>query len=366
MYRKAIHLLAAVLLMIFSAGCETTTESGSRRGAAGPMRAPAKCDSPVYIDAHNHLFGGKGQDDDYAGAARAAVKEMDKLGIRTMIIMPPPQSPGQRLSHDINTLIPAVRRFPDRFALMGGGGVLNVMIHDDRNREEVSPETKRRFEEEALNILAKGAVGFGEFSIEHFSFSHDHPYESVPGDHPLFLLLADIAARHGVPVDIHMEAIPKDMPLPERKILTRSWNNPKMLRGNIASFERLLAHNRDAKIIWAHVGWCNTGYRTPELCRELLARNPNLYMSFKLSPESVPETRPISGETRDIKPEWLGLIRDFPDRFVLGTDQFYGPPGAGRIGHQKTGATKRLMCLLPPDLAQRIGVENPRAIFNLK
>ena len=160
-----------------------------------------------------------------------------------------------------------------------------------------------------------------------------------------------------------MEAVPRDMPLPDRTALRRSGRNPPVLQENLTAFERLLAHNRGVKIIWAHAGWCNTGERTAGLCRELLSRHPNLFMSFKLSPDSVPETRPLSPDQTAIRPEWLALIRDFPDRFFIGTDQFYVRPGGRTIGPQKTEATRTLMDLLPPDLARKVGVENPQRLF---
>ena len=290
---------------------------------------------------------------------------MDELGIRKIFIMPPPFSPGHRGLFDMDDLLPVARKYSDRIAVLGGGGSLNVMIHANRKSDSVSPEIKARFEKKAHEIISKGAIGFGELAVEHFSFNYDHPYESVPADHPLFLLLADMAAKYNVPIDIHMEAIPADMPLPDRRILKRSVNNPHRLRENISAFERLLAHNQKAKIIWAHVGWCNTGFRTPALCRELFNKHPNLSMSFKLSPESVQETRPINEDKNAIKPEWLQLIKDFPDRFIIGTDQFYVAPGAKSIGPQKTEATKHLMTLLPLNLTHKIGIENPIRIFNL-
>ena len=55
-----------------------------------------------------------------------------------------------------------------------------------------------------------GAAGFGEMAAEHFSGGT--PYQFAPPDHPLFLLLADIAARHDVPIDQHMNAVPRDGP----------------------------------------------------------------------------------------------------------------------------------------------------------
>ncbi len=360
--RKVVSLTIIVLFVISIVGCETAPPSPYRRDAGKPSPTSRTGVSPGYTDAHNHLFGGRGRQNDYLGAASTAIAKMDELGIEKIIVMPPPFTSAQTHSYDIEELLPVVKEYPDRIAALGGGGSLNIMIYQVRDGK-VGPKLRQQFEARALEILNKGGVGFGEFAVEHFSLNHDHPYESVRADHPLLLHLADIAARKGVPMDIHMEAVPRDMPLPNRRVLMRSGRNPKMLRENISAFERLLSHNRDARIIWAHAGWCNTGYRTPELCRHLLSRHLNLYMSFKLSTESVPETSPLNWDRSSIRPEWLRLIRDFPDRFIIGTDQFYSAPGQRQIGPQKTAATRRLMSLLPPDLARKIGFENPKRLF---
>ena len=199
-------------------------------------------------------------------------------------------------------------------------------------------------------------------TAEHLALGPGHPYESAPPDHPLFLLLSDIAARHGVPVDMHMEAVPEDMPLPEGRRLS-SPPNPKTLRANIPAFERLLSHNRNTRILWDHVGWCNTGRRTPQLCTELLGRHPNLYMSFKIGPDSVPENRPLA-VGRAVKPEWIELLRAYPDRFVIGTDMFYMAPGARhRPGPRTTQGIELLISLLPQDLLHKVACENAVRIF---
>ena len=364
MKKTAVGSLIFLFILVFVMGCQTAGKP-SRHGRPGkPMdQASLKAGIP-YIDGHNHLFGGM-QGQAYFRAARSALEKMDQLGIPKMIIMPPPRVPGQHGSFDVYDLFPVIRKNPDRFVCLGGGGTLNVMIHQYKDEPAISPSKKTRFREQAMDILSKGAVGFGEFSVVHFSLNHNHPYESVPADHPLFLLLADLAAEVQVPIDIHMEAVPRDMPLPKRNILLRSGLNPKMLKENVSGFERLLAHNRQAKIIWAHMGWCNTGYRTHTLCRTLLKRHSNLYMSIKLSPESVAETRMIRKDRRAIRSEWLALMQDYPDRFFIGTDQFYSAPGGRKIGPQKTEATRLFMNLLPPDLAREVGVENPRRIFKL-
>lgn len=78
----------------------------------------------------------------------------------------------------------------------------------------------RRFEQAAEAILRGGAAGFGELAAEHFSSRiGSHPYESAPADHPLFLALADIAARADVPIELHMEAVPRDLPFPNPALM---------------------------------------------------------------------------------------------------------------------------------------------------
>src|SRR5262249_49498476 len=154
-----------------------------------------------------------------------------------------------------------------RFAFIAGGESLNPMIQGT-DPSKVTPETIRQLEQEADAIVKAGAVGFGELAAEHFSSGRgNHPYESVSPDHPLLLALADTAAKTGLPIDLHMEAVPEDMPFPRR----RGPPNPDYVRANIPAFERLLAHNANAHIIWDHAGWDLTGERTVLLMRSLLS-----------------------------------------------------------------------------------------------
>jgi predicted TIM-barrel fold metal-dependent hydrolase len=146
--------------------------------------------------------------------------------------------------------------------------------------DKVTPEAIRQFQQEAEIIVKARAAGFGELTAEHFSSGRgNHPYESTRPDHPLFLALADIAAQHGMPIDLHMEAVPQDMPFPRR---SGRGQNPETVRENISGLERLLEHNRNARIIWAHAGWDLTGERTVPLMRSLLDKHPNLYLSIKV------------------------------------------------------------------------------------
>jgi len=319
-----------------------------------------------YIDAHMHVHahyraaGGIGWDMD--AAAKAALAGLDRSGAIGAVIMPPPFPPGRETAYDFEILSDAVRAHPDRFAFLGGGGLLNPMIHSARDIRAVAPDLRQTFEQRAQAILHAGAKGFGEMAALHFSLRRNHPFEEVSPDHPLLLLLADIAAGANVPIDLHMEAVVSDWQVPDR-LRARGPDNPLMVHENIAAFERLLAHNRGARIIWAHAGWDNTGHRTVALMRRLLTAHPNLHMSIKVRRSRGPGRTPLD-RNGNLRPEWLALLEAFPDRFLMASDQHYYVPGEGRQ-READGPARRFFSQLPPQLAGRIGDDNVKRMFGL-
>jgi predicted TIM-barrel fold metal-dependent hydrolase len=320
-----------------------------RAQSAARAAQPVPAISP-FVDAHAHP-----DPSDPERSVRAALEAMKLENAAKIVLMPQPFTFEDRERYDAEVLLPAIKGHTDKLAVLGGGGTLNPMIQQSARSGDAGAEIQRKFKEQAEELLRLGAVGFGELTAEHFPSKT--PYQSVAPDHPLFLLLADIAAEHGVPIDLHMEAVPQAMPLPAP---LESPPNPPRLRANIAAFERLLAHNPRARIIWAHAGADNTGYRTPELCRRLLAAHPNLYMDVKIDPLK-PGKNPLlaNGASGAIKPEWLALFEDFPDRFVVGTDQSYPEPP----GPQRWEAMVLLLNQLPAGLRGKIGVENAARLY---
>ena len=304
-----------------------------------------------FVDVHAHP-----DPSDPARSVQAALEAMKLENAAKIVFMPPPFTADDPGRFDAEIILRAAKSHADTLAVLGGGGSLNAMIQQSVRSGDVGPEVRRKFRERAEELLRIGAVGFGELTAEHFQGAT--PYQSAPPDHPLFLLLADIAAVHGVPIDLHMEAVPQPMPLPAP---LKSPPNPPQLQANIAAFERLLDHNPRARIIWAHAGWDNTGYRTPGLCRRLLQAHPNLYMDVKIDPLKPGKNSPLSsGASGAIKSEWLKLFQDFPDRFVLGSDQHYPEP---LPGPQRWEAIVLLLNQLPADLRQKIGIDNPRRLY---
>jgi len=310
-----------------------------------------------YVDTHAH-FDAKILTDPN-GEIDAALREMGHENAAKLIFMPGPFLPEDPNRFDHDAFLAALKKHADKLAFQGGGGSLNPMIQESVHSGDAGPAVQRKLQERAERIIRDGAVGFGELSSEHVSFLPGQAYETAPTDHPLFLLLADIAAEYGVPIDLHLDVVPQAMPLP---LDLKSPPNPSKIRENLAAFERLLNHNPLAKIVWAHAGSDNVGNRTPDLCRRLLQAHPNLYMEIKIDPLDLGKNPPLANG--EIKPEWLKLFQDFPDRFVIGTDQHYNS-SRPMTGPQRWKMVALLLNQLPNDLRRKIGAENALRIFSI-
>jgi predicted TIM-barrel fold metal-dependent hydrolase len=318
-----------------------------------------------WIDVHFHIVGDKGEQGGFEEAANHVLDIMNQSGADKIIVMSPP-----RLfeSYDIEELLIIHKKYPSRIALMGGGGTLNPMLQKAGHSGDISPELKKTFEARAEKIINNGAKGLGEITAHHVSLNPNHGYESVPADHPLLLLLADIAARQNVPIDLHFDPIPEDVDVPAE---LSSPKNPSNFKENVSGFERLLSHNRKAKIVWAHAGSDPVGFYTPGLVRTLLKRHPNLYCSSRTT---LNRNRPMWHPKRGINDDWIVVLREFPDRFVIGTDSFvvtsgYTGPNALRIFEQRSWmqreGVKKVLSYLDKDRARKIGYQNAKRIYNL-
>lgn len=327
----------------------------------------AQAESLPMIDTHMHFESVPYMDLD--GSRKTALAEMDRRNIRMSLLMSPPRdSFVAKRNQDVEELMPAVKDAPGRFAVLGGGGSLTIMINAV-SADTVNDERRSEFRQRAERILALGAVGFGEMFIQHLSLpamGPGHAYENVPADHPLLMLLADIAAEHDVPIDMHFDMVPQDMPLPPN-LMSHSPPNPAQLTGNRGAFEALLSHNLKAKFVWAHVGFEPLLTRGPAVVREMLQAHPNLYMSFRLNRGGPMHPMALDEDGR-LKDEWLLLIREFPDRFMLGSDAFYaaGERVARGASSQGLDNLRGLVDQLPPDLARRVASDNAALIYKLK
>src|SRR5437660_503420 len=203
-------------------------------------QAPVAPSRPVaalspYIDVHAHLefdtLDASVEAARQAPQARQTRQAMTSENAVRIIFLPPPFMSDDASRYDSEQIAAALKNSRAAFAFLGGGGTLNPMIQEAARSGRVTADVTRAFTDRAEQILRQGAVGFGEMTAEHFAGGT--PYQYAAADHPLFLLLADIAARHGVPIDLHMEAVPRAMKLPAD---LKSPPNPIDLHENIPAF----------------------------------------------------------------------------------------------------------------------------------
>ncbi|WP_114973395.1 amidohydrolase family protein [Rhodoferax ferrireducens] len=324
----------------------------------------ALADPLVLIDTHAHFQTIPFKD--LEASHRTALKQMDQMNIGKSLLMPQPFATNTpKWFYDIEDLLFAAKANPDRFAVLGGS-TLNVMLHSTA-AEAVDDGIRSKFRERAQKIVSLGAVGFGEISVLHVSIpamGANHAYEMVPADHPLLLMLADIAAENDIPIDLHCDLVPQDMPLPEN--LRANHLNPPELQGNLPAFKRLLAHNPKTKIVWVHVGFEPLLTRHPKRVRALLQEHPNLFMSFRLN-RGHPSPAAAMDMDGKLKSSWIDLVHEFPDRFMLGSDAFYDRNGIARgSGDDGMNNLRGLITQLPEPLAAQVASENAIRLYRLK
>jgi predicted TIM-barrel fold metal-dependent hydrolase len=366
---KIVWILIGAMI---ASACRAPISTGVPPTAPAPTALPqtavslAKCS----VDVHQHLNAFAMQQGklkiDWDAAAKMAITLMDEVGIQKILIMPPPLTADHQSKYDYTELAAITKSYPDRFAFVAGGGTLNPILNQAVASGSVSASMKSEFETKAKEIVRAGAAAFGEIASLHFSFSDTHPFIYAPPDHTLFLSLADIAAQENMPIDLHIEIVAQKISLPKP---LKSPPNPATLEPNLQAFERLLSHNPKARIVWAHVGWDNTGQMTTSLLRQLLEKHPNLYMSIKITEPTSAEAqveanRPIDSKGK-IRSDWLKLISDYPDRFLIGADEFFSQPNTPRTGPPSTKMTWSIVNQLPPDVARKVACENVTKIYRM-
>jgi len=94
------------------------------------------------------------------------------------------------------------------------------------------------------------------------------------------------------------------------------------------------------------------------LMRSLLMKHPNLYMSIKVDPRAPGRTSPFELDGA-LRPDWVALFGEFPDRFMIGSDQFFDE------GRERLDLARSLVNSLPPDVARLVASGNAKRIYRL-
>lgn len=161
-------------------------------------------------------------------------------------------------------------------------------------------EGRRRYDDETVKAFAKAleagdVLGFGELSLRHKA-GKEVKGSAIPADGPVVLQILDLAAKHGVPVNVHVESEYAD------------------------ELARALAHNRKAKVIWAHLGDAQA-----DLVEKMIKAHENLHADVSCRHRLWKrgfdhDEQSLTTEDGKLKPAWKRLFETHPDRFLFATD----------------------------------------------
>jgi hypothetical protein len=116
------------------------------------------------------------------------------------------------------------------------------------------------------------------------------------------------------------------------------------------ALELLFAHDRRAKIIWAHTGF----HTSPERVKALFEKYPALWgeLSYRSG---------ITNSSGKLTPEWQDMFARHSDRFLVGSDTWINERW---FGYDNLMSEYRgWLVQLPPDQARRVAYANAERLF---
>jgi Tat protein secretion system quality control protein TatD with DNase activity len=325
-----------------------------------------------YVDTHSHIAPGV----DF----EQVIEGINANNVSHIGIMP-------RGGATEEEVVEFHKRYPDRVIPFYGGCAIQSLLTQGSNvsinKEDIvffqgyrQDWWERNLEKliEQIEKDLKGAPyrGIGEIRLRHYGNGpkvpeKQHDY-NFPANSPFMFRLVDLAAKLSLPVAIHMEAESKDEHI---KFLGKSADEDTP-----PPFERLLNHNKDALIIWCHLGRA-----TPEVVKRMLDKHPNLYTDISdvqprgnntigVSPASLAIfweytlKNSIIDEDGCLGENWKKLFMNYPDRIMIGCDAM-SSKNYGRMYSALMNELKNILSQLSSEVAQMIAYENVKKIFKI-
>ncbi|WP_098744909.1 amidohydrolase family protein [Paenibacillus sp. EZ-K15] len=261
------------------------------------------------VDAHNHDASG------YAYSSMLATWE--KYSVDRIVLFGDVSEPSAIGTDEIAWK--AYQEAPDQFIPFFSG----INLLDESGLQTVK------------NNLEKGYFGIGEIAAA----STNSP------------VLANVAWKTKDPMD----GI-----LPEIYKLCAEYKTPVLLHIDppsgepVSKLEEALEDNPDTTFIFAHIN----AYNSPDNVEYLLKKHPNLYADFFAG---FTASNPESANQLD---DFVSVIKQFPDRFLLSTDSGFGLPG----GEEKAieGMYRLIDALGDRRIAQQVAGGNLERLIRLQ
>lgn len=324
------------------------TVAGSGSGTPNPPATPpapdVSCTGPAdtahmdIFDSHVHVPS--------TISASQMISEMNKAGVSVA-----------NLYADSASSLSAISKSPGRF----------ITFVDTPDSPQASAWLKQgqAFFTSAETQLKTGKYyGIGEANLRYYggnNYPPGTPDIYVAPDTPLWLQLVDLSAQYHVPTSFHF--VPDDAV------------------ANVA-FERMLSHNKNATLIWAHLGFNNLPLNSATL-NDFLLRYPNLYFDTagiqnmqNTPPQSNSNWALLADQANNgrLKEEWRKFFETWNSRILFATDAGGGSNGlerwlnySGNVSNlapsDAVGHWKSLFSTLDSNAARNILSGNSRELF---
>jgi Tat protein secretion system quality control protein TatD with DNase activity len=331
--------MVTIILMIACLSLLGAAVSCAPTGAKAPH---GEAEALPIINVHMHLT--------HDMAAETLMALMESAGVKRMVLMARYLREGK--GSDEQSLEYA-RKYPGRFIPFVGGQRPELRSPQRwLNPDEVA---KRLLVETEGKLRSGAFYGVGELILRHYSYKIPGGGQAgeldIPPDTPLMRGFVDLGAQYNVPLTIHAEA------------------EPQVVSGLVS----LLKYNPKAKIIWAH----SCGRSSAKAIRELLAQYPNLLCDLAnmvrgvnpqgrgygdYFPRSTPWIHLIEDGAGRLYEDMRKLYEDFPDRFLLGTDNAHTP--SLRQFVPRLLRFRQLLSGLSIQTAERIAYRNAEDLFH--
>ncbi len=155
--------------------------------------------------------------------------------------------------------------------------------------------------------------------------------------------------RYAAIGEFHVSGSDADLPVVRRIVqLARQHNLILHAHSDADAIERLFAQWPQARILWAH-----SGFDRPANVRAMLRKHPRLWADLAF--------RNDHGGGGKVDPEWREAFREFPDRFMVGTDTF--TPERLHYIPEHASWSRAWLADLPADLAERIAWKNAESLL---
>ena len=184
--------------------------------------------------------------------------------------------------------------------------------------------------------------GVGEVLLRHDDLTNLTIGETARANHKALIGVLEFCRTHDLPINIHQ-------------------NVTSVLRHSVYEYRRELEEFMQSaegvSVLWAHCGSSRrvTHPDYPDMVNEVLGDYENLSVDLSW----VVFDNEVCNEHGHVKKEWVELIVEYPDRFMIGSDL---------CGHfdalpQTIGRYHKLFERLPADVAAKVARENADALW---